>query len=59
MTNLYRIERDSLGEVQVPAEALYGVQKPERAASISRFPGCAPGGRSSGRWRRSNAPPPR
>jgi fumarate hydratase, class II len=26
MHNLYRLERDSLGELQVPADALYGVQ---------------------------------
>ena len=37
MTNLYRIERDSLGEVQVPAEALYGVQTRARRVEFPDF----------------------
>jgi hypothetical protein len=32
----YRIERDSLGEVRVPAEALYGTQT-QRAGQYVRF----------------------
>ncbi len=35
MSSSTRIERDSLGEVQVPAEALYGVQT-QRA--VENFP---------------------
>lgn len=35
MTHTYRIEKDSLGEVQVPAEALYGAQT-QRA--VQNFP---------------------
>ena len=32
----YRIEKDTMGEVKVPAESLWGAQT-ERAATISRL----------------------
>ena len=35
----YRIERDSMGELKVPADALYGAQT-QRASTIFRFPAC-------------------
>ncbi len=35
MTDAYRIERDSLGEMQVPAEALYG---PQTQRAVENFP---------------------
>ncbi len=55
----YRLERDSLGEVRVPARRV--VRRADRSGRwrTSRSAVCARGGPSSGRWRRSSAPRPR
>lgn len=36
-SNLYRIERDSLGEFKVPRDAWYGIQ----TAGVANFPSAA------------------
>ena len=50
MSETTRLEKDSLGEVHLPRDALYGAQT-QRA--IENFPvsGYGHGERSSGRWR--------
>ena len=49
MAEPFRTERDTMGEMRVPADALYGAQT---ARAVENFPsaGCAFNGRLSARW---------